>query len=154
MLASLIGNRWHVHLSLIESLITALSLLCASHSPAATPPSGVIAQTDQVRRLELTHGQLSNGPRLIVDKAATMRRIFSMQAQEAEEQRALWEHRSAHRLGWPEEWEEPRTAPASPLPSHISKVTASFGRLAAGAAASTYSFPRARRSASGGSVAV
>ena len=83
-----------MHLSLIESLITALSLLCASHSPAATPPSGVTAQTDQVRRLELTHGQLSNGPRLIVDKAATMRRIFSMQAQEAEEQRALWEHRS------------------------------------------------------------
>ena len=112
-------------------------------------------QTDQVRRLELTHGQLSSGPRLIVDKAATMRRVFSVQAEEVEEQRALWEHRSAHRLGWPEEWEEPRTAPISPLPTQMSKVAASFGtRLAAGAASSTYSFPRARRRAAGGSVVV
>ena len=106
--------------------------------------------SDQCRGLTLTGGQLTSGPRVLVSRAATVRRIFEVQADEAEEQRRHLERRAAHRLGW-EESDEPRIAPHSPDATPLARAQAAIGQLAAGAAMSAYSALSPRRRSSSGS---
>lgn len=91
----------------------------------------------QVRRLQLTCGQLTAGPRLIVDRAAAVRRVLEVQAEEAERVRQHSEHRAAHRLGW-EVTDEPRMAPHSPMPTPVARAAAAIGRDEAAAVCSAY----------------
>ena len=96
--------------------------------------------TDQCRRLQLTCGQLASGPRLIVSRAAAVRRMFDVQVEEAEAERQHRERRAAHRLGW-EEVDEPRAAPLSPMPTALAQAQAAIGHMAARATMSAYSSP-------------